>query len=112
MAFLEVGVNGELMVRTNVSFSNVILQRYTVAENLIGRWTKVRWEIRSTTQADGFLRVYVDDALKVDETRPTLQTSDMRHALKVGIYNAFRSEAVEPYETQVVYFDGIRRTIE
>jgi hypothetical protein len=31
--------------------------------------------------------------------------------LKIGIYNAFRSQANEPYDTQVVYFDGISQKL-
>jgi hypothetical protein len=55
--------------------------------------------------------VYVNDVLRVDETKRTLPFPGQRHALRIGIYNAFRSGANEPYDTQVVYFDGIRKSI-
>jgi hypothetical protein len=53
----------------------------------------------------------VDDLLKVNETKPTLPFPDVRHVLKIGICNAFKPQATEPFDTQVVYFDGIRRSI-
>lgn len=110
LAYLEVGDNGELMIRTHQGFTFNIQQRYTVLQNPVGVWTKIVWEIGGTTQSNGFLRVYVDDVLMVDETKPTLPTAGWRHSLKIGIYNAFKSMAIEPYDTQVVYFDGIAMT--
>jgi hypothetical protein len=110
LAYLEVGENNELMIRTHEGFTFAIDQQYTVVQNPVGVWTKVVWEIGGTTQANGFLRVYVNDVLKVDETKATLPTAGWRHSLKIGIYNAFKSQAIESYDTQVVYFDGIART--
>ena len=111
LAYLEVGEDNELMVRTHVGFTFNIQQRYTVLQNPVGVWTKVVWEIGGTTQANGFLRVYINDVLKVDETKPTLPSAGWRHSLKIGIYNAFRSQAIEPYDTQVVYFDAIALSV-
>ena len=110
LAYLEVGEDGELMIRTHIGFTFNIQERYTVEQNPVGVWTKILWEIGGTTQGDGFLRVYVNDVLMVDETKPTLPAAGWRHSLKIGIYNAFRSAAIEPYDTQVVYFDGIALT--
>ncbi|HEX5214113.1 MAG TPA: heparin lyase I family protein [Vicinamibacterales bacterium] len=111
LGYVEVGQNGQLMIRTHRGFTFDIDRQYTVLTNPVGTWTKVVWEIKSTTQADGYIRVYVNDALMVDETKPTLPNAGWRHMLLLGIYNAFRSNATEPYDTQVVYFDGIRKTI-
>jgi len=111
LAYLEVGSNGELMIRTHRGFTFDIQQQYTVVSNPVGTWSKIVWEIKSTPQPDGYLRVYANDRLIVDETKPTLPTPGWRHSLKIGIYNAFKSSAAEPYDTQVVYFDGIRKSI-
>ena len=111
LAYLEVGERGELMVRTDKGFSFAIEQQYTVATDPAGRWIKVAWEIRSSTGADGYLKVYVDDVLKVNESRPTLPTATAANRLKIGIYNVFRSRALEPYGNQVVYFDGIAKFV-
>jgi hypothetical protein len=111
LAYLEVGENYELLVRTHTGFSFEILNRHLVLPNPVGTWNKIVWEIGGTTQSNGFLRVYVNDVLKVDETRPTLPLPGWRHSLKIGMYNAFRPQSTEPFGTQVVYFDGIRRSI-
>jgi polysaccharide lyase-like protein len=108
LAYLEVGSNGELMIRTHRGFTFDIQQQYTVVPNPAGTWNKIVWEIKSTTTADGYVRVYANDVLRVDETKPTLPNAGWRHSLKIGIYNAFKSQASEPYDTQVVYFDGIK----
>ena len=110
LAYLEVGQNGELMIRTHRGFNFDIQQQYTVAPNPVGMWTKIVWEIKGSTGADGYLRVYANDMLLVDESKPTLPIPGWRHSLKIGIYNAFRSAATEQYDTQVVYFDGIRKS--
>ena len=111
VAFLEVGENNELIIRTHVGLSFQILKKYVVAQNPVNRWVKVRYEIKSSANADGYLKVYVDDALAVDEQRVTLPTSLSKNFLKIGIYNAYKSMASEAYDTQVVYFDGLTKTV-
>lgn len=111
LAYLEVGNSGELMIRTHIGFTFNIQQQYTIVQNPVGTWSKVVWEVRGSTQSDGYLRVYANDVLKVDETKPTLPTAGWRHSLKIGIYNAFKSQATEPFDTQVVYFDGVSATV-
>ena len=111
LAYLEVADNGELWVRTDKGFSFGIEQQYPVHANPVAKWIKITWEIKSSTGADGYLKVYVDDVLKVNESRPTLPSATASNRLKIGIYNVFRSRATEPYGTQVVYFDGISRSV-
>jgi hypothetical protein len=112
LAYLEVGESGELMIRTHSDFNDTIQARYTVLNNPVGVWTKILWEVKGSSQPDGYLRVYVNEVLRVDETKRTLPSPGQRHSLRIGIYNAFRSGAREPYDTQVVYFDGIRKSIQ
>ena len=111
MAYLEVADNGQLWIRTDQGFSFDIQKQYVADTNPVGKWIKVTWEIRSSTGADGYLKVYVDDVLKVDESRPTLPSTTAANRLKIGIYNVFKSRATEPYGTQVVYFDGIAKAV-
>ena len=111
LAYLEVAENGDLLVRTDKGFSFEIEKQYLVAANPLGRWIKLTWEIRSSTGPDGYLKVYVDDVLKVSESRPTLPSATATIRFKFGIYNVFRSRALEPYGNQVVYFDGISKAV-
>lgn len=111
LACLEVAESGELWVRTDKGFSFEIERQYPVYSNPIGKWIKLTWEIRSSTGPDGYLKVDVDDVLKVNESRPTLPSATSVNRLKIGIYNVFRSRALEPCGNQVVYFDGIAKTV-
>ena len=111
LAYLEVGESGELMIRTHSDFNDTIQARHVVLGDPVGVWTKIVWEIKGSAQSDGYLRVHVNDVLRVDETKRTLPSPGQRHSLRVGIYNAFKSGAIEPYDTQVTYFDGIKTSI-
>lgn len=111
LAYLEVAETGELWVRTDKGFSFEIERQYPVYSNPIGKWIKLTWEIRSSTGPDGYLKVYVDDVLKVNESRPTLPSATATNRFKIGIYNVFRSRALEPYGNQVVYFDAIAKAV-
>ena len=111
LAYLEVADNGDLLVRSDTGFTFGIEKKYPVYSNPVGKWIKVGWEIRSSTGPDGYLKVYVDDVLKVNESRPTLPSATASNRLRVGIYNVFLSKALEPYGNQVVYFDGISKSV-
>ena len=110
LAYLEIGTNGELQVRTHVGFTYDILNQVTVLADPVGRWVNVRYEIKSTSAADGYIKVFVDGVLKVDEVRATLPTASAAHTLKIGLYNAFKTRASEPYKTQVIHFDALAKS--
>jgi hypothetical protein len=112
IAFLEVDQNNNLFIRTQVGLTSTALNDYPVYTNPFDKWIKVRYEIKSTANTDGYIKVWVDDVLKVNETRQTLPTSGSVNWLKIGIYNSFLSTASEPYLTQVVYFDGITKQVQ
>lgn len=112
LAYLGVSPGGGLFVRTHQGFSYNILNDVPVAANPVGRWINVRYEIKSTTQADGYLKVSVDGVLMVDQTRATLPSATAVNRASFGIYNAFKSRATEPYATQVFYMDGISKTVQ
>jgi hypothetical protein len=65
------------------------------------------------SQSRGLGDVYKrqDDVLAVDEQRVTLPTLASKNYLKIGIYNAYKSMAAEAYGTQVVYFDGLTKSV-
>ncbi len=111
LAYLEVGQDGGLLVRTDKGFSFDIQAKYPILSNPYDRWIKLTWEIRSSVGPDGYIKVYVDDVLKVSESRPTLPHVTATNRLKVGIYNVFLSRALEPYFTQVIYFDSISKMV-
>ena len=112
VAYLTVDENNNLVIQTHVGLTFTVLNRYAVYTNPFDKWIKVKYVVKSTANSDGYIKVYVDDVLKVDETRQTLPNINSDNMLKFGIYNAFISTASEPYLTQVVYFDGIKKTVQ
>lgn len=108
LAYLELGDDGNLYIRTHQGFTFDIKNKYLAIINPYQKWIGVRYEVNSTTESSGFFKVYVDNQLIVNESRPTLPTAQGVNSLRVGIYNAFLSRATEPYLDQVVYFDQIQ----
>lgn len=111
LAYLEVGEDGGLLVRTDKGFTFDIQAKYPVLSNPYDRWIKLTWEIKSSVGPDGYIKVYVNDVLKVSESRPTLPHVTATNRLKFGIYNVFMVRALEPYFTQVVYFDSVSKIV-
>ena len=111
LAYLEVADTGELWIRTDKGFSFEIERQYSVVQNPRGKWIKIAYEVKSSAGPDGYLKVFVDDLLKVSESRATLPSPVAVNRLRFGIYNVFKSRALEPYLPQVVYFDGIGKVI-
>lgn len=111
LAYLEVGDDGGLLVRTDKGFTYDIQTKYPVLANPYDKWIKLAREVKSSAGPDGFIKVYVNDVLKVNESRPTLPHLTATNRLKFGIYNVFMVRALEPYFTQVVYFDSVSKIV-
>lgn len=107
LAFLELGSDGDLYVRTHKGLTNELQTLYPVYRNPYDKWISVRYEVQSTAASNGTLKVYVNDKLMVDEVRQTLPSAEGVNYLRVGIYNAFLTRATQPYAQQVVYYDGV-----
>jgi len=79
--------------------------------SIYDRWIAVRWEIKATDSADGYLKVWLDDRLMSTTTRATLPVGDGVIRIKYGIYNSFKSSATEGYANQVIYFDEFAKQV-
>ena len=111
LAFLAVSEWGDLVIKTGEIFEMKDKQIYVVHANPFDKWIKFKFEINSTSKENGYLKVFVNDKLKVHEARQTLPTKESWHNLAFGIYNAFKSKATEPYNRQIVYFDSISKSV-
>lgn len=109
---LEIAENGDFLIRTHSGFNSTILAKVPAAQNPVDRWVPMKFEVKSTTVSDGYIKVWADGKLVVNQTRATLPTESAVNWLKVGIYNAFLSQAKEPYDTQIVYFDSFKKSIQ
>lgn len=108
LAYLEVDATNSLVLRTHRGFTWTILNKHLLATNIFDRWISIDYETKLST-TDGYVKVWVDNVLLVQENIPTIQSVDDYISLQLGIYNAFKSRATSSYNTQTVYFDGIRR---
>ena len=112
LAGLYVDDAGGLFIRTNQAFTYTSNQQVSIDSNPYNKWIKLTYVIKSTTAADGYIRVYANDKLIINETRATLPDSDSTTLLKIGFYNSYLSAAAQPWQTQVVYFDGISTSVQ
>ena len=112
LAYLCVDATGGLYLQTHEGFSWTPLQKVTIDTKPQDKWIKMKYVVKSTSASDGYVKIYVNDALVINETRATLPDADQTQMLKIGIYNSFLSAAAQPWQTQVVYFDGISTTVQ
>ena len=106
LAYLKIDYTGTLSLQTHQDFTWVPNQTVAVDSNPYNKWIKLRYVIKSTAASDGYIQIYVNDKLVINETRATLPNSGASDTLKLGIYNSSLSSASQPWQTQVVYFDG------
>jgi hypothetical protein len=110
LRYLEIDDQNRLVVRTHDGFTFNVKQFYVLDANPFDHWIRIVTEVKWTTAADGYFTVTVDGVEKVREVRPTLPTAAGRGNWRLGIYNAFLSQATEPYENQVIYYDRVIKT--
>ena len=112
LAYLVIDAAGALYLQTHKDFSWVPNQIVAIDLKPQDKWITLKYVVKSTSAADGFVWIYVNDELVFNETRATLPDAAQTQMLKIGIYNSFLSAAAQPWQTQVVYFDSISTKIE
>jgi len=113
LAQLQMNKSGALIIQTYSDFDGSFTRfnSYTVSNSPMNQWINIRYEIKSTTGGDGYIKAFVNGTLLVNETnRPTLPSPLASNILIFGIYDVFQVGG-KATETQVVYFDGINRTV-
>jgi Polysaccharide lyase len=111
MAGLYVNDSGGFYVLTNKDFGYTPNQKILIDTDPYDKWIKMTYVVKSTTAADGYIKIYANDKLVVDETRATLPNTDCTTVIRVGFYNSFLSVTSLAWQTQVAYYDGISTTV-
>jgi hypothetical protein len=111
MAGLYVNESGGFYVLTNKDFGYTPNQKILIDTNPYDKWIKMTYVVKSTTAADGYIKIYANDKLVVDETRATLPNTDCTTVIRVGFYNTFLSVTSLAWQTQVAYYDGFSTTV-
>ena len=109
LAYLVMENNNTLLIRTHKNFTWDWNKNYTITTNPYDKWITIKYQIKVSDKSDGEIAVFIDGNLLFSEFRPTLITKSGRVYMKFGIYNSFIDRATEPYQTQIMYFDGIRK---
>jgi hypothetical protein len=111
LVYLVMEQNNILLIRTHKDFTWIGLHDYTITNMPFDKWITLKYEIKMSNNESGYIKVYVDENLLVYENRPTIPSKTGLINLKIGIYNSLRSSAKESYDTQIVYIDGVSKTI-
>ena len=109
--YLAIDESGGLYLSPQKGFASINDTPVVIDSNPANKWIKMKYVIKSTSADDGYVQVYANDKLVLNQTRATLPSSDYHILLKVGIYNAFLSAAASAYDTQVVFFDGFSTSV-
>jgi hypothetical protein len=112
LAYLAFDDKGGLYLQTHAGFSFTPLQKVPIDSNPYNKWIKLKYVVKSTAASDGYVQIYVNDALVINETRATLPDTAKTQMIIIGIYDSFLSAATQPWQTQVVYFDGISTSVQ
>jgi hypothetical protein len=111
LSYIVMGENNNLFIQTHKGFTWEPNKQITITNSPYDKWISIRYETKLSSGTDGNFKVFVNDQLLVDEDRATLPTDNSYLGLRLGIYNSFISSAKEPYDTQILYIDGVSKTI-
>jgi len=112
IAFLNVGETGNLYLQSINGVSNLYGSQVSLDTSPADKWIKMKYVIKSSAASDGYLNVYMNDKLVYSRTGATIPGENYYNMLKVGIYNGQVSCAAQPWQPQVVYFDGFSTTVQ
>jgi hypothetical protein len=111
LIYLVIDYTSNLYIETLKDFTWDTNKKINIDTNPYNKWIKLKYVIKSTANGDGYIQVYANDKLVVNETRATLPITQAMNYFKPGIYNAFLSTSTRPWQTQVVYYDGFSTTV-
>jgi hypothetical protein len=111
LSYIVMGENNNLFIQTHKGFTWEPNKQVTITNSPYDKWISIRYETKLSSGVDGNFKVYVNDQLLINEDRATLPTDNSYLGLKLGIYNSFISSAKEPYDTQVLYVDGVSKVV-
>ena len=112
IAFLNVGETGNLYLQSINGVSNLYGSQVSLDTSPADKWIKMKYVIKSSAAADGYLNVYMNDKLVYSRTGATIPGENYYNMLKVGIYNGQVSCAAQPWQPQAIYYDGFNTSVQ
>ena len=101
----------KLAVRPLQQFSFTTAGDIPVIDNPYNQWINIRYEVKTSMYSDGYSRVKINGNTVLNTTGQNVLNKEVGVMLRLGLYNGFKSRATEPYNTQVIYYDSITKSI-
>ena len=111
LLYLQMGKGNKLQIRLhkNLNFSSI--QEYLVSDAPFDKWFNIKYVLKSSSNSDGNIKVFVDENLIVDYSGFTIPSASGKNSFRVGIYNSGLSYVTQPFINQIIYFDSIEKSI-
>ena len=78
-----------------------------VMEKPFDQWIKIKFEIKTTTSLNGYVRLTVNDKFIYEQVRQTSAEEDLDLTLRLGMYNTGISRFKSEWPTQIIYYDEV-----
>jgi len=102
--------NLSLDLTTDFQWTRPPVHPLLVMEKPFDQWIKIRFDIKTTTSPNGYVRLTVNDKFIHEQVRQTSAEDDLTLRLRLGIYNTGISMFKGEWPTQIIYYDDVVRT--
>ena len=111
--FAQILISSEnkLAVRPLQQFSFTTAGDIPVIDNPYNQWINIRYEVKTSMYSDGYSRVKINGNTVLNTIGQNVLNKEVGVMLRLGLYNGSKSQAREPYNTQVIYYDSITKSI-
>ena len=111
LAQILISRDNKLAIRPLKQFSFISEGDIPVINNPYNQWINIRYEVKTSMNNDGYMRIKVNGNSVVNTTGQNVLDKSGRVMMRLGLYNGFKSTATEPYATQVIYYDSVTKSI-
>jgi len=103
--------NLSLALTTDFQWTRPSDEALFVMEKPFDQWIKIKFDIKTTTSPNGFVRLTVNDKFVYEQVRQTSAEEQLNLRLRLGMYNTGISRFKSEWPTQIIYYDEVVKTI-
>jgi hypothetical protein len=111
LAQILISRDNKLAIRPLKQFSFISEGDIPVIDYPYNQWINIRYEVKTSMNSDGYMRIKVNGNTVVNTTRQNVLDKSGMVMMRLGLYSGVRSTATEPYATQVIYYDSVTKSI-
>jgi hypothetical protein len=100
-----------LALTTDFQWTRTPEEPVLVFEKPFDQWIKIRFDIKTTTSPNGYVRLTVNDKFIHEQVRQTSAEEELDITLRLGLYNTGISRFKSEWPTQIIYYDEVVRKI-